>query len=104
MERTWKPTVAGILSIIAGVIAAISGLVVTVLGGAVGLPFGVGWIAAFGVPWIVFGVIAIVGGAYSLKRRVWGLALVGAICALSGYFILGLLAIIFVAMGKNEFE
>jgi hypothetical protein len=49
-------------------------------------------------------VIAIVGGVYSLKRKAWGLAPAGSICALSGYFILGLLAIIFVAMGKNEFE
>ena len=104
MEHTWKPTAAGILCIVAGAAAAISGLGLTVLGGVIGVPFGAGWMGAFGVPWIVFGVIAIVGGVYSLKRRAWGLALAGSICALSGYFILGLLAIIFVAMGKNEFE
>lgn len=104
MEHTWKPTAAGILCIVAGAAATISGLWLTVLGGVIGVPFGVGWMGAFAVPWIVFGVIAIVGGVYSLKRRAWGLALAGSICALSGYFILGLLAIIFVAMGKNEFE
>lgn len=76
----------------------------TVLGGVIGVPFGAGWMGVFGVPWIVFGLIAIVAGVYSLKRRACGLALAGTICALSGYFILGLHAIIFVAMGKNEFE
>jgi len=104
MEQTWKPVVAGILSIVAGVIAAVSGLGVTILGGVIGVPFGAGWLGAFGVPWIIFGVFAVIGGVYSIKRRFWGLALVGAICALSGYFIMGLLAIIFVAMGKSEFE
>ncbi len=104
MEQTWKPVAAGILSIIAGVAATISGLGLTVLGGVIGVPFGAGWLGAFGVPWLIIGVFAIIGGAYSIKRRFWGLALAGAICALSGYFILGLLAIIFVCMGRNEFE
>jgi hypothetical protein len=40
-----------------------------------------------------------------MKRRVWGLALAGSICALVGpWGILGILAIIFVALGKGEFE
>ena len=48
----------------------------------------------------------IVGGIFALRRRVWGLALAGAICAflVPAGFILGILAIIFVAMGKREFE
>jgi hypothetical protein len=45
-----------------------------------------------------------VGGIYALKRKVWGLALAGCICALIGPWILGIPAIIFVALGKNEFE
>jgi len=104
MEQTWKPVVAGILSIIAGVMSTVSGLGVTIVGSAMGVPFGAGWLGAFGVPWIILGVFAIIGGAYSIKRTFWGLALAGAICALSGYFILGLLAIIFVSMGRSEFE
>jgi len=41
-----------------------------------------------------------------VKRRCWGLALAGAICALliPPQLILGILAIIFVILGKDEFE
>jgi len=45
-----------------------------------------------------------VGGIYALGRRVWGLALAGSICALVGFGILGILAIIFVILGKGEFK
>lgn len=105
MERTWKPTTAGILSIIGGAIAVMFGLAVAVAGAFAGGFMGMGWLSAIGTPSIVLGAVAIVGGVYALKRRIWGLALAGAICALFGpWGILGLLAIIFVAMGKNEFE
>jgi len=105
MERTWKPTTAGILCIIAGVIQVVGGTVVAALGGFVGGLFGMGWIAGIGAPLIVFGVVAIVGGVYALRRRMWGLALAGSICALVGpRAVLGILAIIFVALGKSEFE
>ena len=104
MERTWKPTTAGILCIIAGAIAVITGIVVAAIGG-IGWFFGIPWFSLISVPVIVVGIIAIVGGSYALKRRVWGLALAGAICALFGpWAILGILAIIFVSLGKGEFE
>jgi hypothetical protein len=105
MEETWKPKVAGILSIIGGVINVIWGLVLAVLGGMAFAWIGMGWLGAIGVPIIVLGIIAIVGGSYALRRRVWGLALAGSICAFLGpSTILGILAIIFVSMGKGEFE
>lgn len=108
MTKTWKPTTAGILSIIAGAIQVIGGLVVTAIGGAAGalesVP-GMGVLAVIGIPLIIIGIVAIVGGVYALKRKIWGLALAGAICAVIGpWGILGVLAIIFVAMGKGEFE
>ena len=104
MEKTWKPTTAGILCIIAGAIATIAGIVIAVVG-SIGWFFGIPWISAIGAPSIILGIIAIVGGSYALKRRVWGLALVGSICALIGpWGLLGLLAIIFVSLGKGEFE
>ena len=104
MEKTWKPTAAGILCIIAGVIGVITGIVVAVVGGIIGAFFGGAW-GAFGVPSIILGIIAIVGGSYALRRKIWGLALAGSICALLGpWAILGILAIIFVSLGKGEFE
>ena len=104
MEKTWKPTTAGILCIIAGAIATIAGIVIAVVG-SIGWFFGIPWVSAIGAPSIILGIIAIVGGSYALKRRVWGLALAGSICALIGpWGLLGLLAIIFVSLGKGEFE
>jgi hypothetical protein len=51
------------------------------------------------------GTIAIVGGILALERKIWWLALVGAICAIIGTAgILGVLAIIFIALGKREFS
>jgi hypothetical protein len=105
MEKTWKPTTAGILSIVAGSFAVIGGLVAGLIGGLIGGFLGLPWTGVFGIPSLIFGIIAIVGGIYALRREVWGLALAGAICALIGpWFILGLLAIIFVSLGKGEFE
>ncbi len=102
--KTWKPTAVGILCIIAGTIGVITGIVVAVVGGIIGAFFGVAW-GAFGVPSIILGIIAIVGGSYALRRKIWGLALAGSICALFGpWAILGILAIIFVSLGKGEFE
>jgi hypothetical protein len=105
MEKTWKPTVGGILAIIAGALQVISGIVcATGVGFWAGI-FWMGWLSVIFAPLIVFGIIAIVGGIYALRREVWGLALAGSICALIGpWFILGILAIIFVSLGKGEFK
>lgn len=115
MEKTWKPTTAGVLSIISGAIDIILGTVTVVASHLV-----IRFVALAGMEWvtelviavvmiigpvlIVLGAVAVVGGIYALKRRVWGLALAGSLCALSGATILGILAIIFVALGKGEFE
>jgi len=104
MEKTWKPTTAGILCIIAGAISVIIGIVIAAIGG-IGWFFGMPWFSAIGAPLIIVGIIAIVGGSCALRRRVWGLALAGSICALlPPGTILGILAIIFVSLGKGEFE
>ena len=51
----------------------------------------------------VLGIVAIVGGISAIRRNVFSLSLAGAICALpSG--ILGILAVIFIALGKREFD
>jgi hypothetical protein len=113
MGRTWKPTTAGILAIIVGAIDLIFGIVIATVGiigsSLIGWLFGAGFPGGFlsviGVPLIVLGIVAIVGGIHALNRKTWGLALTGSICALvSPGFLLGLLAIIFVSLGKGEFE
>jgi len=131
MERTWKPTAAGILCIIAGVsIIVIAGEVFGLsCGGSppldayTGLAF-----ILLALPLIILliivGTVAIVGGIYALRRRNWGFALTGSILTLLSsvvlgiyglifidggilfvvYGIAGILVIIFVILGKREFK
>jgi len=118
MERTWKPTTAGILAIIAGFLGLLTGIGLAVglgLAGSMaglipGLPGGL--LALIGVPGIILGIVAIVGGIFTLRRRRWGLALAGCICAFFAFCLippllnvpLAIAAIVIVIMGKGEFE
>ena len=52
----------------------------------------------------IVGVLSLVGGIFALQRKKWGLVLTGSILSLFPTFILGLLAIIFTRITKNEFE
>jgi len=61
------------------------------------------WLIIVGVPLLVLGIIAIVGGVSALRRRSFGLSLAGAICVLPTV-LLGILAIIFISLSKKEFE
>ncbi|MFU8796463.1 MAG: hypothetical protein ACNA7X_04115 [Dehalococcoidia bacterium] len=56
-----------------------------------------------GVILVVLGIIAIAGGVSALRRKSFGLALAGAICTLPSV-IFGVLAVIFVSLGREEFE
>ena len=104
MEKTWKPTTAGILCIITGALQLIFGLAMATVGGIGGALIGMGWLSAIGAPLIVLGIVAIVGGIYAVRRKIWGLAIAGSICALIGPWMLGIPSIIFVILGKGEFE
>ncbi len=131
MKKAWKPTAAGILTIISGCICIGIGVSAAVLReamggmaelvGIVGMAGTAGIFAALGGAVIGIGVVALIAGIFTLKRRRWGFALTGAILATScvgvlGMLatdallvilfcggVLGILAIIFVSMGKKEF-
>jgi len=102
-----------VLSIVAGAFEMTFGAVVTALtmSGVIPCLFHCGRFEIhitpsftyLGVPLLVLGIIAIVGGVSALRRKSFGLSLAGAICALPSY-IFGILAVIFVALGKREFE
>jgi hypothetical protein len=106
-KETWLPIAAGVLSIIAGAFELFGGLILSALASLITSFF---WMpelgALFGVPLIILGIVAIIGGICSLTRRAWGLALAGAICSvfLPHVIILGILAIIFVAISRQEFK
>ena len=68
--------------------------------------FSMSWVptrwAIIGVYLGVLGIVAVVGGVSAIRRKSVGLSLTGAICALPSVFV-GILAVIFVALGKREF-
>ena len=106
-EKTWMPLTAGILIIVSAAIKLL-----TALGVIIGLAFytttsshfsvGIsetGILLAIMIPFLVLGIVALIGGIYTLRRKVWGMALAGAIAAFLPTSILGVLAIIFVQAG-----
>jgi uncharacterized membrane protein len=112
------PVAGGILSLITGLLSSIGGtLVILILSLIFAMPdlFGYGsgsgnfpvfifWVAF--LPYLAISIMAIIGGIYSIKRRRWGLALAGAICAILTMWAwaIGVAAVVFVALARNEFD
>ncbi len=104
MERTWKTITAGILTIIGGIIGIVAGSIALGITTLVALATGMFGLGAIGGGLLALGIIALIGGILTLKRKVRRMALAGAICALFPIVPLGVLAIIFVSKGKKEFK
>ncbi len=94
VERTWKPKVGGILTIIAGFIA--SCIWVAILSD-LGVSRVLGILPGFLVIW---------GGWQALKRRNWRLALLASILSILSppSAPLGIAATILIIMAKDEFD
>ena len=117
-KKTWMPPTAGILDIISGSFGLFAGIILLALG-TLGsgvlrfFEFGISDISpavilaifsAVAIPLAIAGILAIIGGIYTLQRKMWGLALTGSIAAFFPSRLLGIAAIIFTAISKNEFE
>ena len=104
MERTWKGTTAGVLTIIGGIFGIASGAIVLGFGTAFtfGIP-GLELLAGIGGGLLALGILALIGGITTLRRKVWGFSLAGAIFAMFPIIPLGVISIIFVSMAKKEF-
>lgn len=106
--KTWKPTTAGILTLIPGILNVIIGIFISI-GPMMGMWMtGWMWWAGMGIgvlsgAFIVTGIISIISGVFAIQRRRWGTALAGAICALFPVIIFGILSIIFITLSKKEF-
>lgn len=117
-------TVGGILSIVSGSFGILSGLALIVvaflaawvigldpslygsgdiyiegMSTVVGLIYG-----TMGGVLIILGVLALIGGIFGVRKKVWGLALAGAIASVMVFFPVGVVAVVFTAMAKPEFN
>jgi hypothetical protein len=115
-SKARKTTAAGILAIVAGA----AGLAQWVAVAAIEIPFwgpvpmGGGLIGILGTALvtveIAVGIVAVIGGVYALKRKRWGLALAGSICAFFSFFLffwnvpLAIAAIVLVVLRRGEFD
>jgi hypothetical protein len=120
MEKTWKPTVAGILEIVSGACGLLAtiglGIAISITGGfyipgTEEIPdFVPALLTGIAIPLAILSILALIAGIYAIQRKLWGLALAGAISSIfASIFLLGglpvgIFATIIIAMSKNEFE
>jgi hypothetical protein len=124
-KQTSFPIVAGVLDIVVGVLSLLGTLgciiAVVIFTALADAPFLEDMWAeleaqGFGSDFLVvvlvvvalllaaIGILALLGGTSAVKRRRWGLALAGSIAAIFVWNVLGILAVVFVAIAKDEFE
>ena len=106
-------TAGGVLVIICGVLGILGGLV-NAIGSGAAIAFGGGLEEVFyiviGTGGIVLGVVAIIGGAYALKRRNFTFAIVGAVCGflaagpLCCGLLLGVPALVLIIVSRDRFD
>jgi hypothetical protein len=108
--RTWKPTTAGILTIVMGAIALVAEIIY-LTSGNFGIFAGIPFIEASANPnGVLFATsaIAIVGGIFALLRKIWWLAVVGAIFSmffsLWPILVIGIISSILLALSRKEFK
>ena len=110
-----KHSVAGILNIVSGCLSLlwfltlIAGILFTSnafeIPGMEAVPDFVPLILTIiAIPTLAIGVLALVGGIFALQKRSWGLVLAGAIASIISFFVLGVLAIVFTVIAKEEFD
>jgi hypothetical protein len=116
MDTKWMPSVAGILNIISGVVSLLGSLIMALV---VGVFFSSSydsysgqeysailiWVVLF-LPFIIISLLAITGGVFALRKKLWGLALAGSIGSILTIWAwpLGVASVIFVSLSKNEFD
>ncbi len=121
VEKTWKPTAAGILNITSGALSA-SGVIALIIAiTAVNAwqylldvafneelhfvaPLVITILIVLLVLSIIEAVFSIIGGVFALQRRKWNWALAGSIISILGVFPLGIASTIFVIIAKDEFK
>jgi hypothetical protein len=108
MRNKKMPVVGGVLCIISGTVGLF--WLIPAWGSGGSLWFGGEfWFCV--VIQLVLSILAIIGGIFAMMRRMFAIAIIGAICAiLAGgilfaiTFTIGLLALILIAIGKESFQ
>ncbi|MCU0852058.1 MAG: zinc ribbon domain-containing protein [Thermoplasmata archaeon] len=109
--NTSAPLIGGILAILAGVLSLGQGVIYSVasdIAYTMGYDAG-GFLCMCGGLGILFGLASIVGGIFSIQRKNFGLAVIGAVLGMIGFgfvigFLLGLIAVILIAISRVEFR
>ena len=115
MDRSWMPTTGGIINIVMGAFAIIAFLVFLVMGfaGTAILGSAARDLPAFmplvifltaGIFYLAIGIVAIIGGAYGIKKQKWGMALAASIMSILILWPCGVASIVFTIMGSKEFS
>jgi hypothetical protein len=68
------------------------------------IDFMIGFVTVMGVIGLLLSIFIIIAGVMAVKRKSWGLGLAGAIVSLFVFAPTGIPALIFIALGKPEFE
>jgi hypothetical protein len=121
MQTKWA-LAGGIMSVVSGVLGIITGLIFLTCGiflnwlfqsnisSEVFEPFvdvfTLAYLIIYGVlggGYCLLGILALVGGIYSIRQKLWGLALAGSIASILVFLPLGICSTIFVSMVRPEF-
>lgn len=115
----WMPTAGGVLSIVAGSLGLLGSIVWLVFGGIFGSAImrdlfpssawqGWGWpliiVAIFSLFSVLSDIMAVAGGICAIQRKHWGWALAGGICAVIASRVMGIIALVFIAISRKEFK
>jgi hypothetical protein len=100
--------IGGVLALLAGILALGQGLLYMVIGEAVSTYAPTGFLCLCGGIDVLFGILSIGAGIGALQRKHFALTLLGAICGMLGLglligFLFGLIALILIAITKEEF-
>ena len=108
IHKSAKLVAAGILNIVAGgchILGAIGLGIGGVIFGSISGFFIPAFLVSFlALPMLIVGVLSIIGGIFAIQRQRWGWALAGSIATLVTSSLLGLAAIILLAISKDEFQ
>ena len=103
MQKTQKPVIGGILSIVGGSLGVLSAIGILIA--VVFVPGNIGVLLLSIAAWFfIFGILSIIGGVFAVQRKLWGLAITGSIAAIFSLIPLGIASIVLTSMSKDEFE